>query len=217
MIHKINGLKFPDEYIIKFFFNEKLEKKKGKVLELGCGNGNNLSLFSSYNWKTLGVDNSKMNIKNATKNFNLCSSKNKNFTFLCSDMLKYLLSIKKIDSDVVILCNSIYYQHYDDIISTLNLLKLKTKKSTLFFFRVRLNNDSRKMLSKKIYNNTYKLKKNLTNEKGAIITLFEPKKFLNILQNIFKPSKISYLKNGGENFLKKKIVFNSDLILWFKS
>ena len=42
MIHKINGLKFPDEYIIKFFFNEKLEKKRGKVLELGCGNGNNL-------------------------------------------------------------------------------------------------------------------------------------------------------------------------------
>lgn len=41
----IDGLKFPDEYVIKFFFKEGLHKNSAKVLELGCANGNNARLF----------------------------------------------------------------------------------------------------------------------------------------------------------------------------
>jgi hypothetical protein len=50
-IKKIEGLKFPDEYLIRFFFKNKLFNKKGDVIEFGCANGNNLSLFKKSNTK----------------------------------------------------------------------------------------------------------------------------------------------------------------------
>lgn len=43
----LRGLRFPDDYIVKMFFKEGLQHHPGKVLELGCGNGNNLILNNS--------------------------------------------------------------------------------------------------------------------------------------------------------------------------
>ena len=49
IIKEIKGLKYPDEYFIKFFFKHKLYQKYNiKVLEFGCGNGNNLMLPLEY-------------------------------------------------------------------------------------------------------------------------------------------------------------------------
>ncbi len=49
MLKEIKGLKFPDEYFIKFFFKNKLNQNNNiKVLEFGCGNGNNLALCLEY-------------------------------------------------------------------------------------------------------------------------------------------------------------------------
>jgi hypothetical protein len=39
------GLKFPDEYVTRFYFKKGLQSLAGTALELGCGNGNNLALF----------------------------------------------------------------------------------------------------------------------------------------------------------------------------
>jgi len=59
MLKNIRGLKYPDIYITRFFFKEILHKSPGKVLELGCGNGSNLTLFVEYNWNVYGLSNSK--------------------------------------------------------------------------------------------------------------------------------------------------------------
>ena len=48
-IKDIKGLKYPDEYFIKFFFKNELHKKQNlKYLEFGCGNGSNLMLPFQY-------------------------------------------------------------------------------------------------------------------------------------------------------------------------
>ena len=47
-ITELRGLRFPDDYIVKMFFKEGLHRAPGRVLELGCGSGNNLSLFSAF-------------------------------------------------------------------------------------------------------------------------------------------------------------------------
>ena len=48
-IKEIKGLKYPDEYFIKFFFKNRLQEKKDLTyLEFGCGNGSNLMLPYSY-------------------------------------------------------------------------------------------------------------------------------------------------------------------------
>ena len=55
-IAELRGLRFPDEYVVKMFFKEGLHKAPGIVLEMGCGNGNNLLLFAAFGWSVTGVD-----------------------------------------------------------------------------------------------------------------------------------------------------------------
>ena len=66
----IQGLKFPDDYFVKFFFKKELHLKKNfTFLELGCSNGNNLLLGSLYNHSVVGVDLDEKLIEYAESNF----------------------------------------------------------------------------------------------------------------------------------------------------
>ena len=93
MLKNIRGLKYPDIYITRFFFKEILHKSPGKVLELGCGNGNNLMLFVEYNWNVTGIDNNNKAINNANYNFGLLKKKNSKlnkYRFLKKDMNQFI-------------------------------------------------------------------------------------------------------------------------------
>ena len=63
------GLRYPDPYVIKYFFKEGMDRTRGSVLELGCGNGNNLRLFRDFGWRTVGIDNSSNALADALGNF----------------------------------------------------------------------------------------------------------------------------------------------------
>ena len=52
----IRGLKYPDEFVIRHFFRRGLHQKTGRVVELGGGTGNNLSLYAAYGWDLVDVD-----------------------------------------------------------------------------------------------------------------------------------------------------------------
>ena len=55
-MREIRGLRFPDEYVVRHFFKRGLSGRNGRVLELGCGTGNNLALYSAWDWSCVGVD-----------------------------------------------------------------------------------------------------------------------------------------------------------------
>ena len=52
----IRGLRFPDEFLIRFFYKRGHDHRTGRVLELGCGNAINLCLYDAYGWDVTGVD-----------------------------------------------------------------------------------------------------------------------------------------------------------------
>lgn len=52
----IRGLKYPDEFIARHFFKRGLHQRAGRVVELGGGTGNNLSLYAAYGWTLTNVD-----------------------------------------------------------------------------------------------------------------------------------------------------------------
>ena len=220
MINNFKGLKFPDEYLTRFFFKEKLYKKKNNVLELGCGNGNSLNLFYQYGWDTFGIDIDPINIKRAKNNFRILKKKfsfKNEYFFLKDDMLNFIKTNTKKKFNTIIFSNSIYYLESDKIIKILTLIRDNNiKKNSQFFFRIRLDNDERKHLSKKISKNTYKINFKFTNEYGSLNTFFSKIQFLKILKNIFKVKKIITLNNKYENIVNNKIITNSDLVLWFK-
>ena len=67
-LNKLRGMRFPDEYIVKMFFKEGLQHSPGRVLELGCGSGNNLMLFHEFGWQVIGVDISRDALSDAVHN-----------------------------------------------------------------------------------------------------------------------------------------------------
>ena len=132
-------------------------------------------------------------------------------------MFNYIDKIRKINSNIIIFCNSIYYLDYIKIEKIIDNLKKKTNKKTLFFFRIRLDSDDRKKFSKKIAKNTYRIQSNITNEKKSLITFFKEKDFIKLIQKKFRAKKIYKFKSVNENLLRNKIISNKDLIVWFKS
>jgi SAM-dependent methyltransferase len=55
-LREIRGLKYPDEFVVRHFFKRGLSERTGRVLELGSGTGNNLSLYQAWDWACTGVD-----------------------------------------------------------------------------------------------------------------------------------------------------------------
>ena len=55
-LREIRGLKYPDEFVVRHFFKRGLSDRAGRVQELGCGTGNNLSLYQAWDWRVAGVD-----------------------------------------------------------------------------------------------------------------------------------------------------------------
>jgi SAM-dependent methyltransferase len=221
LIKDIYGLKYPDEYVIRFFFKENLFQKKGNVIELGCGNGNNLSLFYQYGWDITGVDIDKDFIVEGQKNMqNLCKENallNK-FLFHCDDMVNYVNKYSE-SYDVLILNGSLYYMEYDKIIEL--LAQIKNNKllhpGSLIYFRVRLLNDYRFGKGKKIAQNTFLLTNNDTGEKNCIITFFSEKEFINLISDYFELFELKTMHCMLENYQKEKLIsMNSDFIVWGK-
>jgi len=217
MIKQLKGLQFPDDYLIKFFFKTKLNKKKKNVLELGCSNGNNLNLFFNYGWNVTGVDNNKKNIINAKHNFKVLKKKlflKNNYFFFEEDMLSFIKKQDNLSYDTIIFANSLYYLEYQKIIEILDCIKNKISKKTNIFFRIRLSGDQRAKMSKKISKFTHLINFKNTNEINCLNTFFTKQKFITMIKNKFNVKSETSLEIKYENLINNKIFFNNDLVFW---
>lgn len=221
LISEIQGLKYPDEYIIRFFFKENLYKRSGRVLELGCGNGNNLMLFYHYGWDAVGIDNSKPAIKAARNNFSktqrIYKLKNK-FEFLLDDMVSYVQQYSSMSFDVLLLPNSIYYLDYDRIICLFD--KFKQNKiisdKSLIFVSIRSLSDYRYGRGRKLSENTYRLTIKETDEENSVVTFMSESSIVKILHNVFHFDYLYTFHKDYDNLQNGCLVSNSDIILWGK-
>ncbi len=85
-IKDIRGLKYPEAYMIRFFFKNGLHNMPGRVLEAGCANGCNLRLFREYDWETVGIDISQQAICDGEANFAAMSGTHRQYRFIQYDL-----------------------------------------------------------------------------------------------------------------------------------
>tara|TARA_B100000780_G_C21111517_1_gene449216 strand:+ start:190 stop:822 length:633 start_codon:yes stop_codon:yes gene_type:complete len=172
----------------KFVYN-KIKSTKGKILDIGCGNGRDTYFFNKQGFKVTGVDISKNAIEKNSK------KKIKNLTFKRFDVGKDKLKNKY----EIIYCR--FFVHTLDIFlenKLIDIIKLVKKKNTVVFFEFRNYKD-------KIFGN-FKAKdhnKIIEFEEGHIRRIIDPKLFKKKFISKTK-TKIIYEKSGVNLSIVKK-------------
>lgn len=216
-IKDIKGLKYPDEYIIKYFFKNNLHTQSGKVIEFGCSNGNNLSLFYQYDYETLGIDLSNESIENAKYNFKNIYSSNGSYKFYTTDMLHYVDTHKDINADIFMIPNVISYISKEDFKKFLQLSVQNNifKKDANFFIRTRTKKDYRYGFGKEVSKDSFLMPNNITGEEGALCTCYDEYELVLLLKEYLnlKDFKVLSLDNQSDQGHK---LLNSDLVIWGK-
>lgn len=118
-VGKAKGFKYPDVELVRWFFKHKMnELKNKKVLEFGCHNGNNLSLFASFDYECLGVELEQKNIDNANYNFKELEKYEK-CAFYKDSIQHFAASQRGIEADVFLIPNVINFLTKEEFITLL--------------------------------------------------------------------------------------------------
>ena len=212
----IKGLKYPDEYFIKFFFKNGLYQKKDQnYLDIGCSNGCNTMLPYQFNNKIIGVDLNDISINYAKDNFSSLQQKD-SYSFYTQDMRIFCKEKKNIFADVLILANSIYYIPKKDFIDLLkNLIKNQLiKKNVPFFMRFREIDDFRNNKGVRVEENALIMQNGITGEDGVFCQFYKTDEMLEILQKELNLHSFDVMHIKYENIQNNTKVNNSDVVIW---
>jgi hypothetical protein len=215
-IKDIKGLKYPDEYFIKFFFKYQFHNKKDLTfIELGCSNGCNLMLPFQYNFTTLGVELNETLCEYANDNFNnLCE--NHNYTFHAQDMREFCHNSANIQADVLVLASSIYYIPQEDFILLLKDIRQNNliKQNIPFYIRFREVDDFRNGKGKQIEANSYILQNGITGEDGLFCEFYKTEQMIDILIKELNLREFEVMSLQYENIQNNSKVNNSEVVIW---
>ena len=215
-IKDIKGLKYPDEYFIKFFFKYGLHNVSNQTyLELGCSNGCNLMLPYQFDNHVIGIDLDDGLIEDANHNFELLKQDTK-YSFHIDDMRDFCESKDSIDADSLILANSIYYIPKSDFIKVLQNIKKNSliKKNIPFFIRFRLPDDFRNKSGKKIDENSIIIQNGTTGEDGLFCKFYEVYEMIELLQKELDLRDFQSMNITYENIQNNIKVRNKDAVIW---
>lgn len=185
---------YPFDWIVSSTFNQIKRFNTKKVLELGCGTGNNLRFFRDLNFKEIiGVDGSKTAIKLAKKNI-----KSKKIKLIQNDFSK--INFKSNYFDLIVDRGSITHNSKKEINQIFDMLHKFLKKDGLFFSTI---------FSSRHYGNFTKIKnksfKDEINSKEGLTTSFFNQQEIKRLFSKFKiislqlEEKKSIIPNNKKN------------------
>ena len=189
-------------YDLISFYNYNFKKKYNlKVLEVGCGYGNNIEFMSKYNHEVFGIDASREVIDKAKLRF----KEKKNVKLFVQDFTQIKFSQNSFD--FILNRESISCVSKKNAIKAINQCKKVLKKNGLFYSTFVSNLNTFNGITKD-NDLTYKLKGNYSN--------VEQIRFYNILeiQEIFSLNKFDIIElylTSRKDFLKKPI---NDLSYW---
>jgi SAM-dependent methyltransferase len=215
LLRQIKGLKFPDECLVRAFFKSGLADRSGSVVEFGCENGNNLSLFVQYGWNATGVEIVESSVEDARVNFSLLSREGDvgASEFLAMDMLDFPTDRTW---DAILFPSSLYYVPLESCLRMLSKLpKLIPPQGSFCYFRMRRPDDGRTRISSPMPDGrTRRIEGESTGEKGCTMTFWSPADFLAALEEHCRIEDKVVLECSFENLQSGRITYNSDFILW---
>jgi SAM-dependent methyltransferase len=207
-VPEFEGLKFPDEFLVRHFFKHGLHVRQGRVLELGCGNGSNLSLYGHYGWDIGGIDIEAALIAHAKAN--LGDKAHLTVADLSGDFAKCLSGLY----DVLLLPSVMYYVQKEDCIAAFKKVAPFLSKGAYVYWRMRLLDDYRFGRGALIAPNCYRLATPETGEDGAINCFYACDELIEMGVTHLGLEDIVTMKLAFDNVQNDQMIANSEIIIW---
>jgi SAM-dependent methyltransferase len=207
-LREIRGLKYPDEFVVRHFFKRGLGERTGRVLELGSGTGNNLSLYLAWGWRCTGVDYDADAIADAR--FNLGDAPE----FVQADLSKGLPPLQG-PFDALIIPNLLCYLKLAEARALLNGLKVLLAPGCEVFVRTRLVDDYRYGRGQEEEPDGYRLGTPETGEAGLINRFYTASGLVELLTETLRLTERTELAVHFDNVQAgRRVPGNSDLVVW---
>ncbi len=212
-IAQLRGMRYPDEYLVRFFYKQGLHLSPGRVLELGCGSANNLIHFSAYGWEAVGIDFDVQSI--ADGRYNLSSSG------LEGQMIQHDLNVG-LPQDLhgpfqaLLLPSTLYYLNRDAAWLCMRESAGMLSPGAAIYLRMRLPDDHRVGRGALEGPSAWRLDIEYTGEKGALNVFWDEHELLDLLAETLNltPKRLTLLRVAYENVQDDKLIRNSDLVIW---
>lgn len=213
LLAELEGLKFPDEMVTRFFFKNELQRRSGRVLELGCGNANNLTLFAAHGWTCAGLDIAPALLDQASRNFErlgLVAPR-----LVAADLNDTLPDFGAID--VLLLPSSLYYVHVDRAQQIIAEIAPSLVSGSQIFCRFRTPDDHRYGLGDDLGQDCFRLNISETSELGCINAFYSLEAMLAVLAPCgidlatLRVMKLAFDNLGRDDHM----IHNDEIVLWF--
>ncbi|MET0275059.1 MAG: class I SAM-dependent methyltransferase [Phenylobacterium sp.] len=208
---EIRGLKFPDEFVVRHFFKRGLAERTGKVLELGCGTGNNLALYAAYGWRVTGLDYDAKALADARWNLG------EGAELIQADLAR---GAPNLDGpfDVLIVPNLLCYLKLEEARATLKGFRPTLAPSCEVFVRTRLVDDYRYGRGVEEEPDGWRLATPETGEEGLFNRFYTQAGLVGLLAETLRLSDRTELAVRFDNVQAGRAVpGNSDLVVWGKA
>lgn len=204
---ELRGNRFPDTALVRHFYKRGLDAKPGRVLELGCGNGVNLTLYAAYGWSTFGVDADPKALQDAA--FNL---EGEDFQGLRADLRdggEPFWSIAGPKYDALLLPYIIVYLNPEEAVQLMRDLRPCLAPGCEVFVRTRAEEDDRLLH----YDEGIRLTH--TGEEGMFHHFYDPLSLAELLKVAgIETFKCLYERFDNPQGPNDTITHNVDVIAW---
>ena len=204
----IRGLKYPDEFVVRHAFKRGLMNRTGRVLELGCGVGNNLALYRAYGWEVTGVDFDPQALADAAWNLE------GEATLVEADLSHGLPPLTG-PFDALIIPNLICYLRLAEAEQVLTQCKAVLAPGAEVFVRTRLIDDYRYGRGAEAEPDGFVLATPETGEAGAFNHFYTAAGLVELLTRTLALTERQELAVRFDNLQAgKHVPGNSDLVVW---
>jgi SAM-dependent methyltransferase len=208
-IAELRGLRFPDEYVVKMFFKEGMHRRCGRVLELGCGSGNNLLLFAAFGWHVTGVDYDAAALADARYNLEDVGN------WVQCDLAVTVPSALETQFDAILLPSVNYYIPRDAFVRMLDFCAQRLAPAGRFYLRARLPEDWRFGRGREEGRNAFRLECAETGERGLLNVFYTESELADLLrENLGGLLQMQTLHVTADNPQSGVIVRNADIVMW---
>jgi SAM-dependent methyltransferase len=204
-------MRFPDDYVIRMFFKEGLQGAPGRVLELGCGSGNNLLLFQEFDWQVVGVDISAELLARAAHNL----SNGPHVATLLQADLAYGMPEVSGEFDAVILPSFNYYVPRASFLNLLSECNRLLVPGGMFFIRSRTRQDWRYGRGREVERDGFVLECSETGEQGLLNVFYDADDLSAMVETALGPLRQRrILRMRYENIQNEVVITNDEVVIW---